>query len=398
MDNEPTKFEKVGDIVSIFQRGRRWYANFQHDGKQHRPSLKTTNKKEARRKATVLAGKIIDGHYAKTTKAPTIEHVTTAYLRLKQSEGREKKTLEKTELVIGRMLDLASRRKAKTILDIGLEFIDAYRAEGCLRKPKPAAPKTMHNEIVLVRQIVNYALSRELIHIDPLRHLKLAKVRSKPQPFWIREEVEKILAAAKPPHQWSLIVLAETGMRVGELKWLTWDDVDFERGVIHIRAKDGWKPKTGEQRVIPLPTAVRQLLQEVPRRWHWVLTAKPSDTYPLGDHQISERRLLHYLKPIIKRLGLRSGHVHTLRHSFISDALTKGTPEAVLRSWVGHLDPEVTKIYTHIADTASQTAMQRLADAHQRERKTPESPKAADSDSAQSQHNTEDDQNGERAN
>ena len=90
--------------------------------------------------------------------------------------------------------------------------------------------------------------------------------------------------------------------------------------------------------------------------------------------------------------------MHTLRHSFISDALTKGIPEAVLRSWVGHIDPEVTKIYTHIADTASQAAMQRLADAHQRERKAPESPKADVSDSAQSQHITEDDQNGQSAN
>ena len=101
MDHDPQKFEKVGDIVSIFQRGRRWYANFQHDGKQHRPSLKATSKKEARRKAILLEAEIIAGHYTKAIKAPTVENVTTAYLSLKQSEGREKKTLEKTELVIG---------------------------------------------------------------------------------------------------------------------------------------------------------------------------------------------------------------------------------------------------------------------------------------------------------
>lgn len=58
--------------------------------------------------------------------------------------------------------------------------------------------------------------------------------------------------------------------------------------------------------------------------------------------------------------GLK-GHLHTFRHAFISAALTKGTPEAVVRRWVGHVDPEILNLYTHIADQASQEAMRRLA-------------------------------------
>ena len=43
----PAGQEKVGDYVSIFLRGKVWYANYQKDGEQHRESLKTSNKKEA---------------------------------------------------------------------------------------------------------------------------------------------------------------------------------------------------------------------------------------------------------------------------------------------------------------------------------------------------------------
>ena len=39
----------------------------------------------------------------------------------------------------------------------------------------------------------------------------------------------------------------------------------------------------------------------------------------------------------------------------------KGIPEAIVRQWVGHVDPEMLKLYTHILDEASQAAMQRLA-------------------------------------
>jgi integrase len=91
----------------------------------------------------------------------------------------------------------------------------------------------------------------------------------------------------------------------------------------------------------------------------WVLTAPASAKYPLGDHQISERRLLVALKGIVKKLGLR-GHLHTFRHAFISRALTSGIPEAVVRAWVGHVDPDVIRLYTHIADADSQAAMRRL--------------------------------------
>jgi integrase len=76
-----------------------------------------------------------------------------------------------------------------------------------------------------------------------------------------REEVEKILAGAEPPHYEPLVFLAETGARVGEAKWLTWDDVDFQRRLIHIRPKDGWKPKSGDERVVPMSDGLYDLLQ-----------------------------------------------------------------------------------------------------------------------------------------
>jgi site-specific recombinase XerD len=107
------------------------------------------------------------------------------------------------------------------------------------------------------------------------------------------------------------------------------------------------------------------------------VTAAPSRHYPAGGRQISDRRVLQYLKRVLKRLGLR-GHVHTFRHSFISHALTQGIPEAIVRQWVGHVDQEILRHYTHIADAASQAAMQRLSAANQQllqQKETTDGPK-----------------------
>jgi integrase len=142
--------------------------------------------------------------------------------------------------------------------------------------------------------------------------------------------------------------------------------------------------------------AVRAVLERLPRKSRWVVTSPRSPQYPKGDHQISERRLLEYLKRVLKGLRLR-GHLHTFRHSFISHALTQSIPEAIVRQWVGHVDPEVLELYTHILDQASQAAMQRLAEANNpkpAQEGKEETDDCKDGNSAQIQHNEEGRENG----
>lgn len=228
------------------------------------------------------------------------------------------------------------------------------------RNKDGAKPKTIHTEVTVVRQVVNFGLSRRLITEDPLKGLKLKRPKPTEQPFWSRGEIRGILEQCNEHYRPIMMTLAETGMRVGEAKFLTWPDIDFKLGLIHIRAKDDWKPKTGDRRAIPMSPLAREILNLLPRTCRWVFTAYATKEHPTKDRQISERRLLEHLKRILKRLGLE-GKVHTFRHSFISHALIKGTPEAIVRKWVGHVDPEILKLYTHIADEASQAAMQRLS-------------------------------------
>lgn len=356
-------YELIGDSVRIFCRGRRWYANFQQRGRQRRISLNTASKKEARRRAIQLEADLLSGRYTSSTKSPSLECVIEKYRAALVGRRRGKKTLAKYEYAFRLFLDLAAQRGVKSIQQVDLSFVDAFRAQRVRHgSEKEASLKTIHIDLVLLRQIVNFAIRRKMIHSDPLAGLQLEKPKPRPQPCWTRDVVERILKAADEPQRSQLTLLAETGMRVGELRWLTWDDIDLNLGVIHIRPKPegNWRPKTGDARAIPLSPLARTVLEQLPRHGRWVVTSRPSHSYPKGDHPVSERRLLEYLKRLLRRLGL-SGHLHTFRHAFISHALTHGVPEAIVRQWVGHVDRDIIQQYTHIADCASQTAMQRLA-------------------------------------
>jgi hypothetical protein len=86
-------YEPVGEFVRIFCRGGRWYANFQHSGKQVRRSLKTTNKKEARRRALLLEKDILAGEYNQRQRAPKLQEVVADYLTYLRSLRRSSKTI-----------------------------------------------------------------------------------------------------------------------------------------------------------------------------------------------------------------------------------------------------------------------------------------------------------------
>ena len=327
------EYEKVGEFVGIFPRGEIWYVNYQHAHRQIRRSLKTRSKKEARRRALVIEKEILSGEHKHQRRASSLCDLVAEYLAHERSEGRSHKTVAKYEYAFQLLSEIAERRRVQRIDQLDLRLIDQFRAErtaGSVTR-RPAKPKTVHNDTVTIRQLVNFALERDLITEDPLRGLKLKKPKRTPQPCWTREQVDSILTTAVPPHRAALIFLAETGARVGEARWLTWDDVDLDRRLIHIRPKEGWKPKSRDQRVVPINDQLYGLLTGLPREGTWVFPARCTARHPQPGRQFSERRLLQYLKRLLKRLGL-PGHLHTFRHSFISFAALQGVSERVLRA------------------------------------------------------------------
>ena len=350
------RYEQVGEIVSIFNRSNIWWANWQQNGRQTRKSLRTKSKKEARLRAARLEVEILNGRDPRKLKAAAISDVIDAYCQNLETERRRPKTMTRYRGILDRLRENAAERNIQLIDQINIKFLDDYRHA---RVTAGRSPKTVYNETVVIRQLVNFARSRGMLAGDPLNGLKIREPKPTTQPCFSRAEVEQIIESSNEPQRSVFTILADTGARIGEIEWLEWSDVDFQRNVLHIRAKDGWIPKTGNQRAIPMTDRVRRLLRSRRREHRWVFTAAPSRTYPNGDHQISERRLLRSLKRLLKKLNIK-GHLHTFRHAFISHALSTGVPEAVVRSIVGHVDEKIIRLYTHIADQRCQQAIRSI--------------------------------------
>ena len=347
--------ERVGECVRIYRRKLTWQATYQVNGEQVRQSLNTKNKKVAIQRAWDIDRKLTAGESLSRKKPATLSEVIDAYQEHLIAEQRAEATVSKYQRILKEIMTLAAILERHRISEIDLTFADKFKA----RRAKTLAPKSLSDEMMLLRQVTKFAFTRRMVNKDPLLGLKLKKPKPTPQPCFDDEQIAQILALARPPHAATFLLLAETGFRIGEANWLTWLDVDFKANVLHVQPKDGWKPKSGDVRIVPISPRLAQLLHELPRQGRWVLTSPKTRKYPANDRQIAKSTTHAALKRVLSKLGI-AGKPHTFRHAFISRCLTKGIEEAVVRSWVGHVDAEIMRLYTHISSKVSQDRIKLL--------------------------------------
>ena len=134
-----------------------------------------------------------------------------------------------------------------------------------------------------------------------------------------------------------IIVLADTGLRFGELSHLTakslfWDN---DPPYIDIRARDGWKPKDPDEiKQVPMTVPVQEVLR---RR-----QAKAGRSYlfknEAGNH-IAENHTLERLKSYFPAVGItpdRHLYWHRWRNYFVIRRLEDGEPVHRVMQWTGH--------------------------------------------------------------
>ena len=141
-----------------------------------------------------------------------------------------------------------------------------------------------------------------------------------------------------------LTLLALTGMRRAEAAALQWGDVDFQNGVVHIRHGKGDKERTAPIIGDSALDALRgwQMAQPSDRAYVFCPVRKGDK---LGDDKpIDGKDIYRVLQSTANAAGVEF-HPHDLRRTFITDALSNGTPIHVIQAAVGHANAATTLRY-----------------------------------------------------
>jgi integrase len=359
---------RIGDYVTVYPRGKKgiYTAEFCKDGKHHRQSLKTRNlkfaKERARKLDLLLAEGIYPAHRQKQLKVNLVQAIDD-FIKYQKTEGRRRKTVVKQEGVLLRKFAPFANEKGILSVDyVTQTVVDQYRDTQCSK----LAPKSMHNEGVILKNFLGWCLDRKYIAENPLATRKFRRPKLDPVGGPTMEQINLILTKAPVVRLVPFAILAFTGMRAGECQQLRPEDVDLTGGWIHIVSREGAETKTGQSRKVPIHTQLHGILASVPKgKRDWYLTALPSPKFPQGGHHLNMKHVCEDFKKVLQKLGIPIGKkargytLHSLRSSFKTICIHAGIPREVVDEWQGHASrrPAASDAYYKLSDSESQRFM-----------------------------------------
>lgn len=157
------------------------------------------------------------------------------------------------------------------------------------------------------------------------------------------EEVRQFLVGIKNmKHRVCMMTLYSAGLRSGEARHLQIGDVDSKRSRMFIRHGKGNK----DREVIlsdRLLTALRRYVRAY-RPVSYLFYGRSKDI------PLSARSVAKVFKRRIEEMGLqKKASVHTLRHSFATHLMDRGTDIRIVQQLLGHSSVKTTMLYCHLS-------------------------------------------------
>lgn len=285
----------------------------------------------------------------KTFKELCIEWLSSAKLRVKQSSySCYEKLINKH--ILPYFEDMMYSELNTPIIN---SFAEHKLKFGRINGLGGLSVKTVHDMLVIMRSVAKYA-EQEYSYRNPMRNISMPKSESKETEVFNKTERSKLqnyLQGNLNSSNLGIFLTMYSGLRVGELCALTWKDIDFECGVVHIskavqRISSSFggsktkvlmsspKSKTSV-RDVPIPAFVLEILKE---------NKCSEGSYILSgtNKPVEPRTMQNRFKAVLKSCGVRSAKFHLLRHTYATVCIENGFDAKTVSELLGHSNVNIT--------------------------------------------------------
>ena len=249
--------------------------------------------------------------------------------------------------------------------EITKEVLEKFR--DILQEEQPETPGekrskgTVHSVLMLINQIMKMAYQQKLVTEPAAVSFGRRKRKTIVRVFSSTDlpKLEHFIKANPSNANRGIYLCLYTGLRLGELCALKWEDVNLHEGYLHIKStvqrlpidKDDSGGKTAlalsppksssSQRLVPIPSSI------IPDLKKWAQNASPGN-FILTDHPnhpMEPRTMQYQYKRCLAYAGVPYLNFHTLRHTYATRCINLGIDPKTLSEILGHSDIKITMDY-----------------------------------------------------
>ena len=254
---------------------------------------------------------------------------------------------------------------------ITAESIHSYLKE---MEQRNYAASTIRGILRLLSAIMRSAVEEGLLRRNPCRKIRLHNHRPMEQRVLSRQEQNLLLDSMRGEMDIPPLLSLYTGMRLGEICALKWEDVNWQQQTIIVRRTVqrlktnqrgerktklfvGMPKSMSSMRIIPIPSFLLELLKRIKNdngESDYIFSASMCPAEP--------RTMQRWFQSLVQRCGLDNVHFHTLRHSFATRMLELGIDVKTISILLGHSTTRTTMdFYAHSPIENQRQAIDRLS-------------------------------------
>lgn len=226
---------------------------------------------------------------------------------------------------------------------------------------KKIKKSTISNYVILIKQILRYGVKKNLVKTCELEIFYLPEENESKNKTFTNEEQDLIIDAVISDlsfKSFGILLSLYTGIRIGELCALHWNDIDTNENVINIRNTlqriydhtvqprtriITGTPKTLKSiRKIPLSQKLQDILEHLPEINTEGYLLTNSDTF------MEPRTFSRFYRNFLNKHNINYLNFHCLRHSFATRLIQRGADYKCVSELLGHASINTTlNMYVH---------------------------------------------------
>jgi site-specific recombinase XerD len=206
------------------------------------------------------------------------------------------------------------------------------------------APATANHHAKLMRHMLNLAVEWDMLDKNPVSRIRMFDEDNKEERYMNDAQLGNLMEVLNTDASKSVCLittfLLATGCRLNEALSATWPQVDKDKRVFRVAAKNS---KSKRMRPVPLNDTAIEVLNQLTTEGiyeHLFINRKTKKPYV---------NIAKIWNKIRIKAGLPHLRIHDLRHQAASNLINSGSSLYIVQQILGHSDPIVTQRYAHLS-------------------------------------------------